>query len=475
MTAHYFFYVGLRHHLKRVFFATSVMAHSRPSPGCPELIGLQHLVDAATALTQLVSSVPSAQKQGRSHTINDDEELRRARLASQAATMTPLPLGVAINNVPIAPNGAVPLQISPRDKKSLQHCPRQIFPERLMCILSDQSIADIITWLPHGRSFVINQPEVLADSILPKYFPESAGSSKISSSAACKYPSFTRKLNRWGFRQVTRGPDAGAFHHKFFRRDEPRHCLQMICQRSRRRKGDDKMDVINILPRNVSPSSINTLTAVTDGTDSESISSGSAKVAAPLKSSVFSQIGAAYNHMKTPTGTIDNSVVVSSTDSPTPLAIIAASGTFALTQSHQRPVSQIMNRHITQDTLVMHSSAETNATTQQSNNGHMPGYASFQRPFSMPTLKQLTPLLPIAPPVFDNVNQKLNPNSHQMEGSASVSVQSEARSNSSHVSAPPPAKTAGDSNGQLEVVSEEDARIANAKTMLYKAYLKALG
>ena len=457
------------------------MAHSQPRLGCQELIGLQHLVDAATALTQLESSVPSAQKQARSHTISDDgEELLRARLASQTATMPPLTLGLAVNNVPIAPNGAVPLQTSPRDKKSLQHSPREIFPQRLMRILSDQSIVDIITWLPHGRSFVITQPEILAENILPKYFPESSTSSNKSSSTAVKYPSFTRKLNRWGFRQVTRGPDAGAFHHKFFRRDEPEHCLQMICQRSRRSKGDDKRDVINILPRNVSPSSINTITSVIDVTDSESISSSSAKVAAPLRSSALSHISATYNRSKSLTETTLNSVVVPNNFSPSPQAIIGAAGSFALTQSHQRPVTQLdiapaMNRQCTQESLTMRSSVGMNANTQQSNNGHMPGLASFRHPFSMPALKQLTTMMPPPPPAFDNVTQRANPISHHMEVSATVSVQSDARSDSSLVSTLPPAQTAVESNVQRELVSEEDVRIANAKSMLYNAYLRALG
>ena len=68
---------------------------------------------------------------------------------------------------------------------------REIFPERLMSILNESSLSDIITWLPHGRSFVIIRPDVFAEKVMPKYFP--------SPDARCstKYPSFTRKLNRW--------------------------------------------------------------------------------------------------------------------------------------------------------------------------------------------------------------------------------------------------------------------------------------
>lgn len=36
-----------------------------------------------------------------------------------------------------------------------------------------------------------------------------------------------------GFRQATRGPYIGAFHHPLFCRDQPTLCLDMVCQRSR--------------------------------------------------------------------------------------------------------------------------------------------------------------------------------------------------------------------------------------------------
>lgn len=41
------------------------------------------------------------------------------------------------------------------------------------------------------------------------------------------HSSFTRKLNRWGFSRVARGPETGAYFHKLFRRDKPDMCLQM--------------------------------------------------------------------------------------------------------------------------------------------------------------------------------------------------------------------------------------------------------
>ena len=64
--------------------------------------------------------------------------------------------------------------------------PEKTFPQRLMDILSDARSSDIITWLPHGNSFVILQPDRLIKEVLPKHHFPSA-----------KYTSFTRRLNRW--------------------------------------------------------------------------------------------------------------------------------------------------------------------------------------------------------------------------------------------------------------------------------------
>lgn len=193
--------------------------------------GLHHLADAATALTQLIDTVPalSESKRARAHTVSDDDE--RSSVGESHTSLH---------------NG----KISPTSPKCILENTnldgsKQIFPQRFMNLLNEPSISEVITWLPHGQSFIIFKPTVFTEKILPAYFPESCAekkSLKTSNSSACKYPSFTRKLNRWGFRQVSRGTDAGAFHHKLFQRDKPDLCLQMVCQRSRRRKNDKKAD-----------------------------------------------------------------------------------------------------------------------------------------------------------------------------------------------------------------------------------------
>jgi hypothetical protein len=64
---------------------------------------------------------------------------------------------------------------------------QEFFPSVLHQILADESLSDIITWLPNGESFCVLKPDKFV-SVIEKYF---GGESSV------KYASFTRKLNRW--------------------------------------------------------------------------------------------------------------------------------------------------------------------------------------------------------------------------------------------------------------------------------------
>jgi hypothetical protein len=180
--------------------------------------GLSHLVEAATALTELVGrqqqgsislqSSFSLPKKGSNETsssgvISDDDELTTGKTTTKASASS--------NN-----------NNNNNNKKN-----KDIFPQVLMKILDDQSLSEIVSWLPHGQSFVIIRPDLFVEQVVPKYLPEGGST---------KYPSFTRKLNRWGFRQQTRGSDTGAFHHPYFLRDQRDLCLKMVCQKSRDRQ-----------------------------------------------------------------------------------------------------------------------------------------------------------------------------------------------------------------------------------------------
>lgn len=74
---------------------------------------------------------------------------------------------------------------------------KELFPERLMAILNDESVCrDVISWLPNGRSFIITRPDIFMESILPLYITP-VQQPKDARTTTPKYPSFTRKLNRW--------------------------------------------------------------------------------------------------------------------------------------------------------------------------------------------------------------------------------------------------------------------------------------
>jgi len=91
------------------------------------------------------------------------------------------------------------------------------FPMKLMDILSDEDHSDIISWLSHGKGFMIYKTKEFVTNVMPKYFKQT------------KFPSFTRKLSRWGFRRVQRGPEVGVYYHELFNRDDPHLCLHIRC------------------------------------------------------------------------------------------------------------------------------------------------------------------------------------------------------------------------------------------------------
>ena len=94
----------------------------------------------------------------------------------------------------------------------------QPFPDKLMTMLDAESVArpEVISWCSHGRAFICKQPKVFTDEVMGKYFKQS------------KLTSFQRQLNLYGFRRITRGPDASAYYHELFLRGRPVLCMRMV-------------------------------------------------------------------------------------------------------------------------------------------------------------------------------------------------------------------------------------------------------
>ena len=90
------------------------------------------------------------------------------------------------------------------------------FPAQLHKILSLPEFSHIISWMPHGRSWRVLKPKLFKEIVMLKYFSHQS-----------KYSSFTRQVNAWNFRRITRGPDRFTYYHMFFIRDFPQEAMKM--------------------------------------------------------------------------------------------------------------------------------------------------------------------------------------------------------------------------------------------------------
>ena len=93
------------------------------------------------------------------------------------------------------------------------------FPEKLHQMLENvdkEGYADIISWQPHGRCFVMHKPKEFVRVLMPMYFRQT------------KLTSFQRQLNLYGFCRLTSGLDKCGYYHELFLRGKPSLCRQMM-------------------------------------------------------------------------------------------------------------------------------------------------------------------------------------------------------------------------------------------------------
>mmetsp|Transcript_11541 Transcript_11541/g.16941 ORF Transcript_11541/g.16941 Transcript_11541/m.16941 type:complete len:174 (+) Transcript_11541:330-851(+) len=87
------------------------------------------------------------------------------------------------------------------------------FPETLHRMLTELEAAgrdNTVSFLPHGRAFVINCEFKFVHETMPNYF-------RIG-----RFTSFERQLYLYGFRKVSSGPDSGAYFHELFQKTRPK-------------------------------------------------------------------------------------------------------------------------------------------------------------------------------------------------------------------------------------------------------------
>ncbi len=81
---------------------------------------------------------------------------------------------------------------------------------------------NIASWVNNGKAFKVHDIPIFVSEILPQFFNQT------------KYKSFQRQLNLWGFQRIQSGSERGAYHHRFFLREEPSLCSRLTRQKCKK-------------------------------------------------------------------------------------------------------------------------------------------------------------------------------------------------------------------------------------------------
>ena len=105
-----------------------------------------------------------------------------------------------------------------------------LFPQRLRLMLQSPLSDGAISWLPHGRSFLVLDIDRFVD-LMGQYFNST------------NFKSFRRQLNLWDFKRITTGPDTGAYYNQLFLRGMPNLAKRMSLMK---KKGTEKRRPANV-------------------------------------------------------------------------------------------------------------------------------------------------------------------------------------------------------------------------------------
>eukprot|EP00571_Detonula_confervacea_P016959 CAMPEP_0172302750 /NCGR_PEP_ID=MMETSP1058-20130122/4410_1 /TAXON_ID=83371 /ORGANISM="Detonula confervacea, Strain CCMP 353" /LENGTH=742 /DNA_ID=CAMNT_0013013345 /DNA_START=33 /DNA_END=2261 /DNA_ORIENTATION=- len=157
--------------------------------------------------------------------------------AAVATASAPLALPSPFTYYPPYPNmsgASFPLIPTAAHQKIIPIPNTKNFPETLFDVISSDENQHIISWLHHGKGFVVHDKQRFALMILPRYFD------------GAKFTSFTRRLKRWSYVRVPRGPELGAYYNKNFMRDQPelvqkmRYRMDGQFEDGKKKSSDDK-------------------------------------------------------------------------------------------------------------------------------------------------------------------------------------------------------------------------------------------
>jgi len=113
------------------------------------------------------------------------------------------------------------------------------FPQKLHQMLSDleaqPDLADVASFLPHGRAFCIHKPRDFCKYVMPKYFRMS------------RFSSFQRQLNLYEFHRITDGPDKGAYAHELFQKGRPILSSMMRRNKIKGAKSQEQQQAVGIV------------------------------------------------------------------------------------------------------------------------------------------------------------------------------------------------------------------------------------
>lgn len=175
-------------------------------------------LEAALTLASLIKTTEATRRsaQNKSH-LNVNEHVFSCNIIE---SQTVLKRKIRAEIIPeIVLSGSKPM----RDTSKQQSLNISTFAVRLMKVVSDPFLSDIICWVPDGHAFIIRDVLNFPEKILKNSFPETK-----------TMAGFMRKLHRWGFTLISMKGQEHVYFHQFFDRENPSHCMRIVCQASPR-------------------------------------------------------------------------------------------------------------------------------------------------------------------------------------------------------------------------------------------------